>query len=203
MDKRDDISLDDFDRIDDAMAELEAVVSASAYHGMVCGKLIGNHGAMGPDWAALVMEFIGLAPDINPGAELSVLLDVPRQVIAALDREDFSFQLLLPSDSEPLAERAAALAQWCEGFLAGLALAGQSQQHWGKLPAELVEGFDDLAAIAQLGPADDDAERDLVELVEYVRLVVLSANAELAAKDSGDVPTHTARALFPGSNKLH
>ncbi len=203
MDNRNDIAQDDFDRVDDAMAELEAVVSTSAYHGMVCGKLIGNHCAIGADWSAQAKEFIGLAPDIDASPELGRLLDLPRQVVTALGRDDFGFQLLLPPDSAPLGERAAALAQWCEGFLAGLALAGQDQQHWDKLPAELLEGFDDLASIAQLATADDDAERDLIELVEYVRLVVLSAFTELVTKDATRVPAHSARALFPGSNKLH
>lgn len=203
MDNRDDFALDDFERLDEAMVELEAVVSTSAYHGMVCGMMIGNNGGPGAGWSSQAMEFIGLAPGTGASNALGLVLELPKEVLDSLEREDFGFQLMLPADSVPLAERAAALAQWCEGFLAGLALAGQDQQHWDDLPAELVEGFDDLVAIAQLGAADDDAERDLVELVEYVRLVVLSAHSELVAKDRTEKPEHAATPLFRGSNKIH
>ncbi len=193
----------DFDQLDDAMAELEAVVSASGYHGMVCGRMIGGNGVVAAAWPDEAMEFIGLAPGTVASAELNTLLDLPRHVVAELGQQDFGFQLLLPPDTAPLAERAEALGQWCEGFLAGLVLAGQDQQQWDKLPAELVEGFSDLASIAQMGPAEDDAERDLMELLEYVRLVVLSAYAELVSEDRTVVAAHVASSLFTGSNKLH
>jgi uncharacterized protein YgfB (UPF0149 family) len=193
----------DFDQLDDAMGELEAVVSASGYHGMVCGRMIGGNCVVAADWSDEAMDFIGLAPDTVASAELNALLELPRQVVAELSQQDFGFQLLLPPDTAPLPERAEALGQWCEGFLAGLVLAGQGQQQWDKLPAELVEGFNDLASIAQMGPADEDAERDLMELLEYVRLVVLSAYAELVSEDRTVVAGHATSSLFKGSNKLH
>ena len=96
-----------------------------------------------------------------------------------------SFQPLLPADDEPLEERTAALAAWCQGFNYGLALAvrfgdaDEAVRH--EAIAEIVRDF---AEMSQLGYQEDegdrDAEADWAELVEYVRVSVQLVFEEMA-----------------------
>ena len=196
----------DYERLADDMDELDCIVSAAEYHGMVSGRLIGGNTSHGRDWREQSLEFLGLAPDQPDSADLRRLWALPQQVAAELALEDFSFQLFLPPDNFDLDLRAEELARWCEGFLAGLALAGQDQQRWSALPAELLDGLSDLAAIAQLETEDNDSDNDYTELSEYVRMVALNTHAELAQRDNasgGDKPVHGASGFFQGDHKIH
>lgn len=196
----------DYERLADDMDELDCIVSAAEYHGMVSGRLIGGNTSQGRDWREQSLEFLGLAPDQPDSPDLRRLWALPQQVAAELKREDFGFQLFLPPDNFDLELRAEELGCWCEGFLTGLALAGQDQQRWAALPAELVDGLSDLAAIAQLEAEDNDTDNDYTELFEYVRMVVLNAHAELSQGDSDSgskEPVHGARGFFQGDHKIH
>lgn len=114
----------------------------------------------------------------------------------ALHASDMSFALLLPDDEVRLEERLEALAEWCQGFLAGL-VAGLERAggiSLDELPEEVTEIVRDLTAIAQLDTEQEEAEAegDFAELVEYVKvgvLLILSIVAELdsdGGSDAGD-----------------
>src|SRR5690606_40031496 len=82
-----------------------------------------------------------------------------------LTGEDVAVVLLLPSDEAPLAERAIALGQWCQGFLAGFGLTARDTP----LSAEAMEVLQDLAAIAQIQDAleeSEDGENDYMEVTD-------------------------------------
>ncbi len=194
----------DYELLADDMDELDCIVSAAEYHGMVSGRLIGGSWVQGRAWRDQALELLGLAPEQADSADLLRLLALPEQVARELQRQDYGFQLLLPPDDCELRQRAEELAHWCQGFLSGLALAGQNQQRWSAMPSELAEGLTDLASIAQLKMADNDTDNDYAELFEYVRMVALNAHAELAmSQDAAEAPVHNASALFQGDPKLH
>jgi hypothetical protein len=194
----------DYELLADDMDELGCIVSAAEYHGMVSGRLIGGPWVQGRAWRDQGLELLGLAPEQADSADLRRLLALPEQVMRELQQQDYSFQLLLPADDGELRLRAEELAHWCQGFLSGLALAGQDQQRWSAMPPELAEGLTDLASIAQLEMADSDTDNDYAELFEYVRMVALNAHAELAvSQDTTAAPVHNASALFQGKHKLH
>jgi hypothetical protein len=203
MDKQQQLRNYDFDLLADEMDELGCVVSAADYHGMVCGRLIGNHCVQGRGWREQAIEYLGVPAELEDSPDLQRLLGLAQQVVAELGQHDFGFQLLLPPDSCAIRLRAQALGQWCAGFLSGLALAGQDAGRWAQMPAELAEGLNDLASIAQIEAGEDDAESDFMELCEYVRMVVLSAFAELVDADAVQAPAHSTSGLFQGDNKLH
>jgi uncharacterized protein YgfB (UPF0149 family) len=88
---------------------------------------------------------------------------------------DFDLTLLLPDDDAPMDERFSELTCWCSGFLHGVGLA----QHAEGLLAQpdIREMLEDLAAIARsLAPVPDseDNESDFMEILEYIRVVVLT-----------------------------
>ncbi len=82
------------------------------------------------------------------------------------------FAPLLPDDDEPLAERATALAQWCQGFLYGLGTGRLNSID--ELPGEVGEIVHDLTEISRATPGEEDPTEDdeqaYAELVEFVRV---------------------------------
>jgi uncharacterized protein YgfB (UPF0149 family) len=87
--------------------------------------------------------------------------------------------LLLPGDETALAERAVALGQWCQGFLAGF---GQNAGGL-ELSVEAKEVLQDLVAISQVQDAleeSEDGESDYMEVMEYLRVAPLLLFTELA-----------------------
>jgi uncharacterized protein len=49
----------------------------------------------------------------------NALIGLQEMVKGELTSDDMTVVLLLPTDDAPLTERAAALGQWCQGFLSG------------------------------------------------------------------------------------
>ena len=84
---------------------------------------------------------------------------------------------LLPGDDAPLAERAKALGQWCQGFLDGFGMVVGN----APLSAEAMEVLQDLSAIAQVQSGleeSEDGESDYMEVMEYLRVAPLLLFAE-------------------------
>lgn len=100
------------------------------------------------------------------------LIGLQEMVKGELTSEDMTVVLLLPTDDEPLTERAIALGQWCQGFLTGFGLGFRD----GTLSEEANEVLQDLAAIAQVQDAleeSEDGESDYMEVMEYLRVAPL------------------------------
>ena len=95
---------------------------------------------------------------------------------------DITVVLLLPTDDAPLAERAAALGEWCQGFLSGFGLTRRAYA----LSDEANEVLRDLAAIAQVQDAleeSEDGESDYMEVMEYLRVAPLLLFSETKKAD--------------------
>ena len=88
----------------------------------------------------------------------------------SLSARDFSFKPLLPPDTDPIADRAKAMAQWCYGFGMGL--------HWNglvnpdSLEADAQSAITDLSQFAHVdaAAAESDDENALTELEEYLKV---------------------------------
>lgn len=146
-------------------------VDAAEYHGALCGMLCVQDDP--PD---------DLGLDTDPPPEPQSIPEA-REQLQLLRQESLSdlcdpeggFMPLLPDDDEALNLRVEALAQWCQGFLYGLATRPALDLNKGS--AELREVVGDLIQISRAGvepesDEDPDAEADenaFVELVEYVR----------------------------------
>jgi uncharacterized protein YgfB (UPF0149 family) len=100
-----------------------------------------------------------------------------------LTGSDVTVVLLLPTDDAPLADRAAALGQWCQGFLSGF---GLNCRDSSMLSTEATEVLQDLAAISQVQDAleeSDDGENDYMEVMEYLRVAPLLLFSETRKAD--------------------
>ena len=179
---------ENYEQLATDLAQLECLPTASEYHGLVCGRLAANRQYQDPAWLAQSLEFLGLeAPD--DGAELKRVLALPELMSSSLQDADLSFQLWIAGDDYPLADRLAALADWCGGFLLGLAWGGLDQAGWDDLSSELAEALRDLVAISDVDEFAGGEEGDFMQLYEYTRMVALNVSAEvllLGSASSGD-----------------
>ena len=168
-------SLPDFERaIRLSQGNLDAAELAEC-HGLLCGLLCRETNSTANDF---ISQLAAMQLVVKPGAALeAVLVEAFQSTMAQLGDEEFGFVLWLPDDRESLEERTIALAQWCSGFLAGLASGGQLDA----LSEEAKEAIEDLQQITEAeisSPGLDavESEEDEVaftEIVEYVRVVAL------------------------------
>ncbi len=162
----------DYAQCEYALRSLGLTQPAAEYHGILCGMLC--HGEVNDP--ALGLEVLGDAtPAAVPGAQ-SQLRALRSHSLESLHDAESGFVPLLPDDEAELPQRVEALAQWCEGFLYGLASKPGLQLE--TLSAEARELVEDFTQISRAGLADDDQsqgeteEQAYAELVEYVRVGV-------------------------------
>lgn len=144
-------------------------------HGGLCGSLCMGGLVAGQRWLAECMG--GIAEQLDGPLDVWC-----RGAWAELQAGDLSFALMLPDDDRPLHERVEALAVWCHGFLAGLGFGGLpfGSRSLSDQLREILADFSEISR-AHDAAASPDAEFDLAELIEYVRVSVQLVFEELAA----------------------
>ncbi|MCF5639129.1 YecA family protein [Pseudomonas syringae] len=143
--------------------------SPAELHGLLLGRSCAGAGFDNEGWFADASVLLETEPQDNIRA---ALVGLQEMVKGELTGDDMTVVLLLPGDDEPLTERAAALGQWCQGFLSGFGLAIGDKT----LGAEAKAVLEDLAAIAQVQDAleeSEDGETDYMEVMEYMRVAPL------------------------------
>jgi hypothetical protein len=164
--------------LQEVLQRLDSAVGAAEAHGWLCGALCVREGFGAADWLA------ELADDATGAAgELPALRELHAETRDALRSPDFAFAPLLPAEEAPLAERVAALAGWCGGFLYGIGAAGANDA--AARTGDVGEILQDLAEISraelEAGRGADAGEADYAELQEFVRAGAQLAFEELAA----------------------
>ncbi|MDY6890017.1 MAG: UPF0149 family protein [Pseudomonadota bacterium] len=175
----------DFDTLADLLlAEGLLTLSPAELHGLICGQLAGGARFDAGALLARVGELLDLKP-FRQEALRSAIGALYLATLHQLEAPDFSLELLLPDDDQPLAVRADALGLWCGAFLSGVGL--QERQGGQTLSLEAQEALRDLTQIAQITTAADAAaeedENDLMEVEEYVRMVALLLFSECNQPD--------------------
>ena len=173
----------------ESIAVLALPLSGSELHGIMSGYLCAGANSEGVAYLRALMTNM---KDVTlRGAVLSLfgVYAVSQQQMISLD---FEFQLLLPDDDTPLAERAQAFSEWCDGFTQGLTMAGvlydQLQEE------ESQEALQHLIEFSQLDyhslSIDEDDERALMEVTEYARLAVLRIHGDLLQANGQSETAH-------------
>ncbi|WP_010489362.1 YecA/YgfB family protein [Pseudomonas sp. S9] len=155
-------------------------ISPAELHGLLLGRSCAGAGFEVDTWMVDAAELLGAAPVDNVR---QALIGLQEMVKAELTGSEVTVVLLLPSDDAPLSERAAALGQWCQGFLGGFGLvAGDTA-----LSTEAMEVLQDLSAIAQVQNAleeSEEGESDYMEVMEYLRVAPLLLFSEFAKPEA-------------------
>lgn len=161
----------EFDALDHSLAQAGAHAGAAECHGALAGWLASGQGQDPAPWIDPMLEELDLG-DAKVNRCRNDLMVLHRTVADQLADVGMPFAPLLPPDDTPLATRVAALAEWCEGFLFGLGLAGSAATRGGEDVREVIADF---AQIARAGVEQEGTEEDEVayaELVEFLKVGV-------------------------------
>ena len=157
-----------------ALAAVDSDTSAAEAHGVISGVLcVSSDDQAGSKWVPILLsDAAQMAPDAAKKLSLS-LMYIHQNTLNALKSGNFSFDLIVPDDGRPVAERIIALADWCRGYLLGLSVHGPTGKQ--DLAAQKKEFVEDLIKISNVQSGqelEEDAESDLMELHEFVRVGV-------------------------------
>ena len=175
-DESDGVLTFDFDELAAHLLDQGALASPSRMHGFLCGLL----SAGAPDQAEYGVDALAESLDLVAHGEL---VDCAMQLYTAsavmLRDEEFTFFPLLPHDEVDIELRAVALADWCDGFLAGVAHMAAAKEKFGRtVTRQSSEALQDISvlALAEAGADEhgEEAEESYFELVEYLRVAVLN-----------------------------
>jgi len=171
--------LPEFGEVALQLEQAEAFISPAEAHGLLSGCVCAGSRISGKSLLEPILGF-DTAHAASGRAVLMALYHISSQ---QLYEADFTFQLLLPLDNAPLADRAKALMEWCQGFISGLG--------WAGIDAEQCQSEDIQSAlfhISEIGKMDinslitnEDDEKAFLEVTEYVRLAVMSIYMEFAS----------------------
>ncbi len=174
-----------FAEVAEVLRSAGAEVPAAESHGCLCGALCAARDYPFERWLEELLPDEAAVGDRAAEGPLGLVFT---ETVAALTGDQMSFQPLLPDDDRSMAERAAALGQWCQGFLYGLGC-GSARGTATEMPEDVDEILRDLARISQVevpsGETGEEDERAYAELVEYLRASVQLVHEELAPLRQG------------------
>lgn len=151
-------------------------------HGLLCGQLCAY-----PNLALETWLDTAIAETDADAALIETLRQLYDATAEQLDDPQFQFELLLPSDDEPLETRVQALSSWGQGFLSGLGLGGLKTA--SELPSEAGEFLRDLSHITQVDfdarSEDEGDESAYSEITEYLRVGVLLVRQTFQSTPAG------------------
>ncbi len=176
----------DFEAWADVFLRHGAFNHPSELHGSLAGQLAAGERLSPEAWLALAGEHLATEQLVDYQQEdaglRQFLMQAYEQALQSLQSPDMDFQLLLPDEDHDMAERLLALSAWVRGFLEGMALSGGSQLR--NAPEDIRELIRDFAAISQVEADEegtDEDERQLSEVIEFVRVGVLTVYTEFNA----------------------
>jgi uncharacterized protein YgfB (UPF0149 family) len=146
-------------------------VEAAGWHGALCGRL-----AWQPLQQVSIENVLEGQRTLDAGILTQVLYDTRTQ----LEDLQGSFALFLPEDHQRLDVRTVALADWCDGFLYGMGLAGKKLDQASNEVREILKDFAQISQAVADGDSEDD-EAAFVEVAEYVRTTAQVVYLELRA----------------------
>jgi uncharacterized protein YgfB (UPF0149 family) len=192
----------DVEQIKADLVKLDSELSPSELHGTLCGALCGKGDMNIHEW--LTLTFFKEDNDTSKAVNsrellLSAIAESFKgffsDAVTALADNSLNFHPFLPDEGSETV-RLAAIAEWAQGFLMGLSLAGIKD--FSEYPAEVTEFVEAMASIATVDDyelAGDDSDEDaIIEFIEFIRIGVLLINEEInpirVPIDIPDSPLH-------------
>ena len=186
-------TLPSYNTINESLKILDAEGDASENHGLLSALILTGSKVKRSAWVnSLALRGLDQDDPIIAGATkaLTQLFDVTHAQLAS---DDYTFQLLLPTDDTSFPTRIEALSHWSQGFVTGLGLIGIDPTQKGTTEAH--EAMADLINFSLLrynneSEGDEEAEEAFTNLVEYAKVAVLLLQRDYAL-------------LQPNERKLH
>ncbi|MCU0760416.1 MAG: UPF0149 family protein [Steroidobacteraceae bacterium] len=186
-----------YPEIERLLADSRALTDVPEAHGTLAGALCAASDYRFEDWLREIYAEGRASHEVRE--RLEALFEDTRRALSA---GQMQFDVMLPGDEVPIADRASALGQWCQGFLYGLGTSPIPDAD--SLPDEVAEIVRDLTSITQVAvdarETDEANEQAYMELVEFVRVGAQLLFDELARFRG---PSIDPAAPSPGGAALH
>lgn len=167
-----------YTKLESTLSKLGAQLNAAETHGLMTGLLTITSPQKHEAWRSVLLENLDCSTPSQ--VQWKIFSNTGSQIMHDFTEQNFAFNLLLPSDDQPLQERADALVLWCRGYLSGLGLIGITQEHLANnVVKELVDDLSQIAHIQMETDSSEEDENSYMELVEYVRVAVQNIQVEL------------------------
>lgn len=172
----------DIERVQKNLTTLGSEVSPFEAHGTLCGLFCGRTDMEPQEWLALTTSGSDAIEqgDLLAAEAAEWLSELFFHTVSALSDNNLNFYPLLPDD-ETEAIQLEAIAQWAQGFLMGLSLAGiENFSDYPEEVGEFVEAMTSISTADDYDLAGDDTDAEaIIELVEFIRIGVLLVNEEM------------------------
>ena len=184
-----DLAPTDYRSFAQQLASVRLDFSPAEVQWVLCGLVCAGESGADVRWLG---EWIGaVPPDEGDGLECRRrLLHIAQQTRDQIEAGEGRFGLLLPTDDQPLVERAEALTEWSQGFLYGLGLTGVSD---ARLSGPTREVIADFSAITQMElnalQETEENEEAFAELHEFVWVAAMLVWEDLRSRE---VSVHAA-----------
>ncbi|TNF92624.1 MAG: hypothetical protein EP297_13135 [Gammaproteobacteria bacterium] len=173
-----------FPDLERQLTGLSAQMLSAESHGMLCARFcVEAH----PDFDVWIDEVLGDESQTS-GRHSNLLVKeamanlyiIYEMTSGMFDNLISDFALLLPPDSDDLSTRGQALAEWCEGFVVGLGLSGiRDEDRYGDDMREMMRDLIEISHLDSEMETNEENEMTFLELVEYVRVGVMTIEMEL------------------------
>ncbi len=175
----------DYEYLGQCLADVGVDIGASGAHGLMCGLICAGEKEieqqLNREWFSSLPEGDSAVIECRQAIDESV-----REVYAAIEGVEFVFPLLLPEENSPLQQRAAAVRDWCEGYLYGVGLAEVKGEDG--LPDRAKEALNDLAEISRMDidavTGEEEEEAALTEVTEFIWVAAMLLHDELVSVES-------------------
>jgi len=177
----------DIEQIKADLIKLGSELSPSEVHGTLCGVLCGKSNITVHEWLSLTLlrssedaSQLVMSRDLLLEAVTESFKSFFLATITELSDNNLNFYPLLPEDGSE-AVRLEAIAEWAQGFLMGLSIAGIKS--FSEYPEEVTEFIEEMASISTAGEydlaGDESDEEAIIEFIEFIRMGVLFMNEEM------------------------
>ena len=166
-----------YEPLDKSLLNVGTLTNAAETHGILCGLLCTSQPFSFDEWYRHTLGETATQDGLATECQQQLVL-VKNYTLEQLNSFNCEFMPLLPKDNITLAKRIQALGGWCEGFLFGLGLINIEVNRLSDSAKEFVN---DTIAVSQIVQTEnnEDLEDEYMQLVEYIRIGVISLYEEL------------------------
>lgn len=178
----------DFTHLQERLERAAIPLSPAEVHGLACGLAVTGLDGLEDLWHKVILE--DADPDDVLVKEAITSLDgMLERTLDELEDESFGLVLCLPQGEVATVQlQAEALRDWCQGFLFGFGLGGEALH--ARLSQEAAEALQDMTEITRMDTDaiedDEEGERSVAELEEYLRVVTLTIRQDVLAARQDD-----------------
>ncbi len=169
----------DWDEIADQLFNAGQTLNPSELHGVLVGLMGAGFDPDDEHHLEQTLASVEKAVGMQLQGELvDIVSRLNLATLSAIVDTDYAFHVFLPDDDDPIELRLRSFSNWVTGFISGYTEGMTVRQAAGlAIQPEVADVLKDFASIAQVETDQvetEEAERQLEELVDYVRLATIS-----------------------------